>query len=432
MGAALEQSRTRDLAPGRPPIPIVLGLFAGMVVILSTVATIAAARVTRALPLDFLNGPAWLDAWFQMDSGWYYSIAADGYWYAPGAQSPIAFFPSYPMTVRAVGLLTGGDYQIAGTMVAVLCGAGSVTLFTIWVWRRLPRAGAVTAIALLMLYPYAFYMYGAMYSDSLFFLVTVGAFLLLDHRRYWLAGLLGAVATAGRPVGVAVAIGLVIRMLEMQAEAMAARRSAATSDGDNAAAETVPVPAPVLVDGHPRPRFRELFAAIPTIRWRQAGVFASGLGLAGWCLYLWWTFGDPLIFIEVQSAPGWSQGVGPPTWFKFLYFQTFIEGRIPFALVLSAQAAFCLLAVLLLRRVSRQFGWGYVAYTAVVIAIPIIGTRDFMGTGRYVMAAFPAIAAAGCYLATTRWRWLRPVTLGVLAFGLLGATVLYAMGLTVS
>ena len=46
----------------------------------------------------------------------------------------------------------------------------------------------------------------------------------------------------------------------------------------------------------------------------------------------------------------------------------------------------------------RRFGWGYAAYAAVVIAIPIIGTKDFMGTGRYVLAAFPVIAAAGDFL----------------------------------
>ena len=71
------------------------------------------------------------------------------------------------------------------------------------------------------------------------------------------------------------------------------------------------------------------------------------------------------------------------------------------ALLLTLQALACLAAVLLLLpRVRRLFGWGYLAYAAVVLAIPIIGTKDFMGTGRYVLAAFPVIAAAGDSLAT--------------------------------
>ena len=68
----------------------------------------------------------------------------------------------------------------------------------------------------------------------------------------------------------------------------------------------------------------------------------------------------------------------------------------------------CLLAVLLLPRVCRLFGWGYLAYAVVVLAIPIIGTKDFMGTGRYVLAAFPVIAAAGQFLADRRRQWIAP------------------------
>jgi len=47
----------------------------------------------------------------------------------------------------------------------------------------------------------------------------------------------------------------------------------------------------------------------------------------------------------------------------------------------------------------------YPAYALVVLAIPLIGTGDFLGTGRYVMVAFPVMAAGGHLLATLRWPW---------------------------
>lgn len=409
---------------GTPPLAAVLAGYAGMVVLLSTVATIASTLAPRKVPLAFLSGFSPLDAWFQFDSGWYHSIAADGYWYAPGQQSPIAFFPTYPMAVRAVGSIVG-NVQIAGTVLSVLAGVSAVILFTSWVWGRLPRRAAITAIALVMLYPYAFFFYGSMYSDSLFLLAALGAFTLLDRRHYWLAGAAGALATAGRPVGVAVAVGLVVRMLELQAQARAEARGHGSTSSPQAGRTT-------LLDGTIRPRWAEIVAAIATVRWRQIGVLAAGLGLAGWCIYLWLTFGDPLLFIEVQSAPGWSQGVGPRTWFKVLYVNTLLEGRFRFAAVLTAQAVLSVLAVLLLRRVARQFGWGYAAYSLIVIAIPIIGTRDFMGTGRYVLAAFPIFASAALVLAHSRRRWLVPAVLTIFGIGLIGATGLYAMGLPVS
>ena len=68
----------------------------------------------------------------------------------------------------------------------------------------------------------------------------------------------------------------------------------------------------------------------------------------------------------------------------------------------------------------------------VVLAIPVIGTKDFMGTGRYVLAAFPVIAAGAHVLATTRHRWLRPLVLVLFGAGLLLATFVFASGVPVT
>ena len=217
MRAAVPDVRSAASTSGRAPLWWVLGAFAVIALILTGVVTIGSHISGPSLP--YLDGPSWLDGWSEGDSGWYYGIATYGYFYNPGQQSSIAFFPSYPLTVRGLGDLIGGDYQIAGSLLGVLFGAAAAVLFAQWVWRRLPRGGAVTAIAILLLYPYAFFLYGAMYSDSMFILTAIGSFMLLERRHYWLAGLVGALATAGRPVGVAVAVGLVVRMLEMRAEA---------------------------------------------------------------------------------------------------------------------------------------------------------------------------------------------------------------------
>jgi hypothetical protein len=151
-----------------------------------------------------------------------------------------------------------------------------------------------------------------------------------------------------------------------------------------------------------------------------------------WCWYLWSSYGDPLAFLTVQEAPGWYQGSGPHTWFKIVYLGTLIKGPLENILLLTPQALMCLFALLLLPRVWRRFGWGYTAYSLFVLAIPILGTKDFMGTGRYVLVAFPVVAAAGDFLATRGPRWLRPVVLTVLALGMLTATYFYARGVEVS
>ncbi|WP_448629522.1 hypothetical protein [Cellulomonas soli] len=189
--------------------------FVSVALLLAVVVAIASATVQRTIP--FLTGPGWLDGWFQFDSGWYHAIVTAGYDYTPGQQSSIAFFPTYPLAVKAVAAVIG-DVQLAGTLVGVGSGLAAVLLFAGWVRSRLPRRSANLAVAVLLLYPFSLYLYGAMYADSLFLLTAVGAFLLLERRSYVLAGLVGALATAGRPVGVAVAAGLVVRLLELLAQ----------------------------------------------------------------------------------------------------------------------------------------------------------------------------------------------------------------------
>ncbi|MGV1007495.1 MAG: hypothetical protein ACOYBY_02670 [Dermatophilaceae bacterium] len=391
--------------------------YALMVVLAGVVVAIAYSRAYKTE--SFLHGPRWLDGWFQFDSGWYYGIAANGYSFTPGQQSSVAFFPTYPMLVRGLGSLFG-DYQLMGTLLTLLAGAGAIALFAAWTARLLPARSARTAVLLLLLYPYSYFLYGSMYADALFLLTAMAAFALLERRAFWLAGLVGALATAGRPVGIAVAIGLIVRVVELRAE----QARAAQRDPTDTAAEP---------QWQRRVSPTELVRGVRLLRWPDLGVFASLLGLAGWCLYLWLTFGNPLAFLVAESAPGWDQGAGPRTWFKIAFFghlRTF-DPRV--SITLAVQAAACVVALLLLRRVFRRFGWGYLAFCLVAVAIPVIGTKDFMGTGRYLLAAFPAMAAAGDWLASTRHtRWLRPLLLSLCAVGMLLGAGLYSRGFELS
>jgi hypothetical protein len=404
----LDQRERVDVPRSRPsrPVALALSLFAVLVVTLTLVVAYASSYVIHPRSGAHLDGPGWLDAWMQYDSNWYYGIATVGYSYVPGQQSSIAFFPTYPMLVRGVSVLTGGDVQIAGSLVTVLAGAAAAALFALWASSRLSAAGTRTSVLLLLLYPYTFFLVATMYADAVFLLTVIGAFVLLERGHPWLAGLVGALATAGRPVGIAVAVGLVVRLLEIRAQGRV---------------------------GGGRVGARDVLGSLRHLRLRDVGVAVSALGFVGWCAYLWVTFGDPLAFLAAEAAPGWDQGSGPRTWFKAAFVGQLLHGPVDLKLTLGIQALFCLAAVLLLRRVWQRFGWGYLAFCLVVLAIPLLGTKDFMGTGRYLLAAFPVMAAAGDLLASSRHRrWLQPLVLAVFAVGLLVGTSLYARGYEVS
>ena len=221
------------------------------------------------------------------DGGWYMSIARDGYWYRPGEASPVAFFPAYPMMVRALAAL-GLNRWVAGSLISLLCGLGAVLLFGVWCRQVAPnREAAGFAVWVLALYPFAFYLYGVLYSDGVFLLFGIAAFLALEKRQPLLAALLGALATLSRPLAPAIVIGLVARSLELR------------------------------LSKKERPTALDLLP------------LAAGLGLLTYMLFLNSQFQDPLAFVHVQSAPGWDQTPGWHTWLKVPWFQTLFPRVAP-------------------------------------------------------------------------------------------------------
>ncbi|MFL5345752.1 MAG: mannosyltransferase family protein [Hyalangium sp.] len=286
--------------------------------------------------------------WVGWDSGWYKLIAEQGYSYTPGVQSPVAFFPLYPLAIRALMALGASVYS-GGILVTLLCGPVAVVLFTAWARTWVDERTALQAGLLLALYPFSFYLYGVMYSDALFLLLVVSAFLLLEKGQLVPAVILGAMATAARPIAPAVVLGLLARRLEWK---------------------------------HARGERWTLLDLLPVL---------SGLGFACYVLYLRQKFGAPFAFVETQGAPGWDQAPGWNTWLKVHWFHVvFMEGNnAEVVLRYTSHALLAVIALLLVRPTIRLLGWGYGLFILAVVGLPAVGTKDFMGMGRYLIAAFP-------------------------------------------
>lgn len=398
--------RTVRAAPATPrwrPSKAILAGYLGLALAL-TALTALGARGADLRAHRLLTGRP-IDGWFRWDSGWYALIATKGYGYHPGHQSEVAFFPVYPMLVRAVSAVVG-DVVVAGWLVTVTAGVATVLLFDQWLRGRVEPAARHLAVAALMLYPYALFLYGAIYSDAVFLALVIAAFLLIERERWLLAGTIGALATACRPVGVALLVGLAVTILERH-QGATVRRSVTRR---TLAPRTLPrtVLGPLL-----------------------ALVLAAG-GLLSWMLYLWWTVGDPLAFVHVQEAPGWGQAPGPRTWLKVAVVDHVRARDSGHLLVLLPQAVAVLGALALVPRVRSHLGWGYAAYTLTVLVIPLVGTKDFLGCGRYLLAAFPVFAVVGIELAAPRWRRHRAAVLTGSALALGGLGYLWGAGVLLS
>jgi len=338
-------------------------------------------------------GSAIFGGWFRFDGNWYELIATQGYWFnGPTVQSPVAFFPGYPMVLRGLHVL-GIPVELAATLVTIAAGAGVSIAILRWMRDRLDPRTARIALITFLLYPYAFFLMGASYGDALFLVAAIGAFLLLEGDHPIWAGVAGAVATATRPVGIAVVVGLIAVTLW--------RRAAVTRRGRR-----------------------------PSIDWRRlrradAGVLLSIGGIVGYMIFLGVRFGHPLAFDEVQQSPGWDQGTGPRTWFKITWFQQIknLPGwfgdwlhhgdaatfeKVQYAVTVILQGLFVLGFLALAVMVWRRFGWGYGLYCFAMLVIALVGTKDFQGTGRYLLATFPCFGVLAVVLSqhrALRWTW---------------------------
>ncbi len=363
-----------------------------------------------------------LEAWLQYDAGWYITIADHGYSYIPGQQSSVAFFPAFPLAVRAVA---GGleSTPLAAIATTFACGLGAALLFWRWCAARLGPAGTRTAVVALLASPYAWFLYGSGYGDALFLAAGIGAFLLLERDHAVLAGLAGFVATATRPNGVAVLVGLVAVALERRGVLVRGGPRQGEPHAEPTGAPTAARTALRVGLARERSRWR---LDRRRLRLSDSGVLLAAGGIASYCAYLWVRFGDPIAFVTVQSAPGWDQGEGPATWFKRSFFALVLRGEADYGARLVAQALLTLAVVVAVPFVVRRFGWGYGLYVLVAIGIPALGSSTFQGLGRYCLAAFPCFALAGAWLAE-RPRARAPALAGS-ALVLVALTSLYARG----
>lgn len=411
--------------------------FCGIGVVLYLVVWASNAYLSRhvdypiQVPLSF-RGAGVFEGWVRFDGGWYRLIATQGYNYTPGQQSSVAFWPSYPMVMRGLGVATG-DVVLAGILLTFTCGLGSAVLFYRWCLRLMSPAASRLAVVMLLVFPYAWYLYGAVYADALFLVATIGAFVLLERDRPVLAGLAAAVATGARPVGMGVVIGLVCVMLDRRGVVVIPYLDRVRTDGwrgaRRRAAPTDPEPAP-----------RVLALSLRRLRWRDAGVLLSLGGFVAWVTYLWSAWGSPTIFADIQGAPGWDQGQGPATWFKahwlgeLHHLPEYVGDHVAhwndlvYTIDITAQGLLAIGFILLLPLLIRRIGWSYAVYVLAVVAIPIVGTKDWQGTGRYLLAAFPVFAALADWLVHHERRSIRYALVGGSAAALLLLTSMYARG----
>jgi len=145
-----------------------------------------------------------LGAWQRWDTLWYLKIAAQGY---SLADTSIFAPPLYPLLMRGLGALLGGEYLLAGLVVSSLAYLLALVYFYKLVAFEHDEALARRSLLYLALFPMSFFFLAA-YSESLFLLTTVAAFYHARRGEWGVAGVWGMLAPLARLQGAVVLVSL--------------------------------------------------------------------------------------------------------------------------------------------------------------------------------------------------------------------------------
>jgi hypothetical protein len=147
------------------------------------------------------------DVWARWDSSWFLRIADHGYGVAHGVAA--AFYPLYPLTLAGLGRVFGGHYVVAGILISLAACLVSFLLLYRLAETRLGADGARRAVLYLAVFPMTLFLQ-AVYSESLYLALALGAFLLAERRRWLGAGVITGLALLTRIAGVALLPALVL------------------------------------------------------------------------------------------------------------------------------------------------------------------------------------------------------------------------------
>ena len=315
------------------------------------------------------------------DSTWYLGIAHDGYF--GGADT--AFFPLYSLIVRTVVLPYPSEAALlfSAYVVSLACFAGALWLLERLVALERGERVAAATVWLLALFPAALF-FGAPYSESLFLLVSIGAFYAARTGHWATAGALAAGAAATRSAGIVLLLPLALLWL----------------------------------DGQPR-RLREL-----------AWLALAPLGLAAFALYLEMDQGDAFAFVDAQSI--WYREFAGPfagvwdgataAWDGVRHLASGSRDGA-YNLLLFGFLAFAAVGVV---GAFRRLPLAYGAYALIALALPLsypVDPQPLMSLPRFVAVLFPLFIWLAVF--TEERRWTAPVAV-VSAIGLVLATARFA------
>jgi hypothetical protein len=335
----------------------------------------------RPIPTSALS--PMVDVLSSWDGNWYMRIVRDGYprhvqphvtYFVDDARA--AFFPTYPMLVRAVDKVVPGGDTTAALFTNFVLGAIAILLLGVIARRLYGEQVAAKAMVLGALFPGSFVLSFA-YTEALLLVFAMGCLWCLMTQRWVAAGLLAALGTATRPNGLALVLACVV------AAVIAIRQEHA---------------------------------------WRSlAAPILAPLGFVAFQLWLGHHTGEAGVWFRVQSE-AWGEGASYGLSAVRKTFEAFARPLTsPTNIITAASVLTMLLMIFFLWR--KRLPVPMVAYSAGILVLMLL-PNTATARPRFLFTAFPLFISAAAYLHTVKREWW-PYVIGACSAGLVTLTALY-------
>ncbi len=160
-----------------------------------------------------------VNAWGRWDSAWYYSVAKFGYHFVPGQQSNTAFFPLYPLLIRALHFVwpseTDRSWFFCGVLVSNIALLVALSYLYAATKEQIDEGTAQRAVLYMLVFPSTLY-YSAIYTEGLFVACAIAALYYGQKGRWWLAGFIAAGASLTRSPGVVLGVPLAFEYMRQR------------------------------------------------------------------------------------------------------------------------------------------------------------------------------------------------------------------------
>jgi Gpi18-like mannosyltransferase len=271
--------------------------------------------------------------------------------------------------------------EMVGMLISYISSVTALCLFYV-LFAEISDRKALRAVFFLLLFPTSFYL-TAVYTEGLFFLLSVAVFYAASKKRWFAAGIIGGIASATRPYGI------------LLLPAMLVEYAASTK----------------------RKTMRD-----------YGSLLLIPAGLVFYMVYLNRVIGDPFAFIHALPAFGTGRETGfillPQVMWRYIkIFMTVNPTDYVYAIALLEFFVLVLFTVLLVQAFKSGMKTSYILYSLCILLVPTV-TGTLTSLPRYVLSAFPLFFV----LASTDNRYVRILISLVFGAGLIVFTSAFLRG----